>query len=340
MTLSFHNIFHNYGRDKVLREVSFSAAPGEVTCLLGPSGCGKSTLLRLAAGMMPLQGGRIELDGVILADEKRSPPPEQRPIGLVFQENALFPHMTIAKNIAFGVRDKQSAPSRVASLLKQVDLEGFEARYPHTLSGGQQQRVALARALAPSPKVLLLDEPYASIDSQLRRSLRESARKSLVESGAISILVTHDPQEALEMADHIVVLDQGEIVQAGRATTLYDQPASTYIAQLFGDGQNIIGQVTEGKIMTDFGNWSISCLVSEFSGKGIFVVRPDSLDISGNENSLVKIVDIRSAGPTDILVMSAPSEERLRVMQPRGHGFSRGSLVSVMPKPESVFAFS
>ena len=216
VSLEFRHIAHAYGGVAALGDVSFIAPAGEITCLLGASGCGKSTLLNLAAGLLKVQAGAVCLGGAVLADAARHPAPEHRPVGLVFQDGALFPHMTIAQNIGFGL--PRARHGEVAGWLEQVGLAGLGARYPHELSGGQQQRAALARAMAPGPEVLLMDEPFASVDIVLRRKLRRDCRMLLRASGTTTLLVTHDPSEALDIADSIAVMERGRSARfsAGR----------------------------------------------------------------------------------------------------------------------------
>ena len=229
MGLEFQDIHHRYGSVDALSGISLSVEQGEILCLLGQSGCGKSTLLNLTAGNLALQRGKIRLDGEVLVSPNHNPPPEQRPVGLVFQEGALFPHLTVAQNIGFGVTDKQRRGAVVDELLEQIGLDGFGDRFPHSLSGGQQQRVAVARALAPEPAILLMDEPFASIDIMLRRRLREEIRQILKARHCISILVTHDPEEAIETADQIAVMESGVISQLGTAEDLYNEPTSLLV---------------------------------------------------------------------------------------------------------------
>ena len=206
MSLIFSHISHSYGTSSILDDISLEARPGEILCLLGPSGCGKTTLLNLAAGISPLQTGNISIDGQDLASDQFSLPPEKRPIGLVFQDGALFPHLSVKKNIEFGIVKHPDKSSITSNLLAQVGLAGLEDRFPHTLSGGQQQRVAVARALAPEPRVLLMDEPFANIDIMLRRRLREDIRQVLKSRNCISIMVTHDPEEAMEISDSLAII--------------------------------------------------------------------------------------------------------------------------------------
>ena len=198
----------------------------------------------LAAGLLTVQQGSIALDGETLADERRSPPPEARPVGLVFQDGALFPHMTIAANVAFGL--PKSRRGEAESWLAKVGLDGMGGRYPHELSGGQQQRAALARAMAPGPRVLLMDEPFASVDIVLRRKLRRDCRILLREAGATVVLVTHDPAEALDIADRIAVMEAGRIVQFGTPHDLHHAPQTAAVGAIF-SGAQVIAGVRQGR---------------------------------------------------------------------------------------------
>lgn len=232
MSLEFRHIAHAYGDVTALRDVSFTAPTGEITCLLGSSGCGKSTLLNLAAGLLDVQHGSVLVGGDVLAQAGDNPPPEARPVGLVFQDGALFPHMTIAGNIGFGL--PRGNRGDVDGWLERVGLSGLGARYPHELSGGQQQRAALARAMAPGPKVLLMDEPFASVDIVLRRRLRRDCRVLLREQGTTTVMVTHDPEEALDVGDRIAVMEEGRIVQFGTPDDLHERPATASVGAIFG----------------------------------------------------------------------------------------------------------
>lgn len=237
MSLEFRHIAYAYGQGasetRALEDITLTAPDGEITCLLGASGCGKSTLLNLAAGMLRVQSGSIHLGGELLADGGRNPPPEDRPVGLVFQDGALFPHMTVAQNVGFGLQKPEAGA--VEGWLELVGLRGLGGRYPHELSGGQQQRAALARAMAPQPQALLMDEPFASVDIVLRRKLRRECRDLLRGRGATVLLVTHDPEEAMDVADHIAVMEAGRIVQSGTPQELRSAPASGAVAAFFDD---------------------------------------------------------------------------------------------------------
>ena len=264
---------------RALEDISLIAPSGEITCLLGASGCGKSTLLNLAAGLLPVQSGEIVLNGAVLADSATNPPPEQRPVGLVFQDGALFPHMTIAGNVSFGLPRAQHGA--VEGWLEQVGLAGLGARYPHELSGGQQQRAALARAMAPGPAVLLMDEPFASVDIVLRRRLRRDCRRLLRARGATVVLVTHDPEEALDIADRIAVMEAGRIVQVGSPQELHDAPAAANVGAMFG-GAQVLRAVREGEgegLATPFGLWPAACVPGALPNTGEIDLLVDAKDI-------------------------------------------------------------
>ncbi len=342
MGLEFSSVSHAYGPLKVLDGINLLARSGEVTCLLGPSGCGKTTLLKLAAGLMPVQQGTVALDGALLAAPGQSLAPEQRPVGLVFQEGALFPHMTVSENIAFGLKGSATEKEqRVSTLLPKIGLAGFEGRYPHTLSGGQQQRVALARALAPQPSVLLLDEPFANIDSQLRRDLREETRRMLKASGAVAILVTHDPDEALEMGDRIAVMDEGRVVQFDTPQTLYDQPGSEGVALMFGRGQPVRAVASAGgAVDTEFGRWPGTCLAQGAATEGdlALVVRQDTFDLEQGTGG-AHIVDIRTGGSDQLVFVEGANGGILRVQVPRERQLTVGDRVTLRPLDGRVFCF-
>lgn len=225
---------------------------GEVVALLGPSGCGKTTLLRLVAGFDRVDGGTVEVAGRIVAGAGSWVPPEQRGIGMVFQDYALFPHLTVAENVAFGLARRERA-ARVSSLLSVVGLDGLGRRYPHELSGGQQQRVALARALAPAPELVLLDEPWSNVDPSLRESLRGEVTEIIRPLGVTVVLVTHDREEAFSLADRIALMRDGKIVQEGTSEELYFAPASRWAAEFVGAGNVLTGPVADGLVHTPLG---------------------------------------------------------------------------------------
>lgn len=236
--LEIHNLSKTYrgGNRPAVHGASFASAPGEIISLVGESGSGKTTLLRLIAGLESPDEGTITLADRVISAPGRGIQPEKRGIGMVFQHHALFPHLTVEKNISYGIRKLPRAEraETVRSLLELVGLPGFGGRYPHQLSGGERQRVALARALAPKPELLLLDEPFASLDAGLREELREETRHVLKRHGSSAVFVTHDTADALTVADRIVVLNQGTIQQIGTPAEIYGRPANAYVASFFG----------------------------------------------------------------------------------------------------------
>ncbi|MDO9286927.1 MAG: ABC transporter ATP-binding protein [Aquabacterium sp.] len=235
-----------YGKRNVVENFSMSLARGTVGCLLGPSGCGKTTVLRAIAGFEPVTAGEVRLDGVLVSSVQGQLPPEQRRIGMVFQDHALFPHLSVAANVAFGLRGQPDADQRVQQMLETVGLGGTGKRYPHELSGGQQQRVALARALAPSPRLLLLDEPFSNLDIELRERLGGELRLLLKAAGTTALLVTHDQHEAFAIADEIGIMAGGRIQQWASAYDLYHQPANRFVADFVGQGAFLPGTVQRG----------------------------------------------------------------------------------------------
>ncbi len=279
-------VSHAFGDNRVLDNTSLMIPAGEVVCLLGPSGSGKTTLLRLAAGLERLQQGKILIDDVVVADEGRHVPPEHRGIGLMFQDYALFPHLSVIDNVTFGLLDqsKDKARRRAMEMLDQVGMTSRAENHPHMLSGGQQQRVALARALAPEPKVLLLDEPFSGLDTNMRGQIREETLTVLKGSGVATVMVTHDPEEAMFMADRIKILGEtGRILQSGRPHDIYYHPQHEFVAKLFGLMNRFESVVEDGCVEIPIGKISAKGL-----GKGRKVevlVRPEGVTLESNSGT-------------------------------------------------------
>lgn len=241
--LELSRLGHRYGEQPTFSELDLSLVPGEICCLLGPSGCGKTTVLRCIGGFERVSEGEVRIDGQMVASARQHVPPEHRRIGMVFQDYALFPHLTVLRNVGFGIADKRVANDRAMELLHTVGLAAAAQRYPHELSGGQQQRVALARALAPGPRLLLLDEPFSNLDVELREQLAAEVRSILKTAGTTAVFVTHDQNEAFAMADEIAVMHQGRIQQIAGAYELYHRPNSRFVADFIGQGVFVEAEV-------------------------------------------------------------------------------------------------
>lgn len=254
--LALSHLRKSFAGRVVVDDVSLSVMPGQVTCLLGPSGCGKSTTLRAVAGVEHPDSGSIHVDGTLVCDGRTIMPPEDRSIGLMFQDFALFPHLDVGANVAFGLKGKKGdTRHRVETLLDKVGMLRHIARYPHELSGGEQQRVALARALAPRPKVMLMDEPFSGLDDRLRDDIRDETLEVLTDEGTAVLLVTHEPAEAMRMADEIALMRDGRIVQRGAPYNIYNTPVDLEAAQFFSDINVIKGKVEGALTETPFGQF-------------------------------------------------------------------------------------
>lgn len=253
--LCLENVSHNFGILPAVNNVNLSINAGEFVCLLGPSGCGKTTILRLAAGLETLQSGKITMGETIVADDKADLPPEKRSVGLVFQDYALFPHLDVSSNIEFGLKhlSGRERKERVLETLTQVGMADYLHAYPHTLSGGQQQRVALARAIAPRPKLVLLDEPFSGLDVRLRNQVREETLRVLKENNIATLMVTHDPEEAMYMGDRVAIMNKGHIIQFAPPNELYSNPANAFVAHFFGEVNEFKGICHDGHVATPFG---------------------------------------------------------------------------------------
>ncbi|HWR21087.1 MAG TPA: ABC transporter ATP-binding protein, partial [Verrucomicrobiae bacterium] len=259
MVIRLDRVSKHYGGDgtPAVEEISFSVEQGEILVLLGPSGCGKTTTLRLIAGFEAPDGGRIEIGGRTVAHSTIFLPPEQRGVGMVFQDYALFPHLTVQENVAFGLRhvSVEQQQNRIAEALELVGLSTLQGRYPYELSGGQQQRVALARALAPGPQVVLLDEPFSNLDADMRAQIREDVSAILRQAGTTAIFVTHDQEEAFVIADRVGVLNHGRLEQLDHSEAIYHTPATRFIAGFVGSADFVPGLVQGERIITELGTF-------------------------------------------------------------------------------------
>ncbi len=276
--LEVRELSRNFDGRNVVDDVSFSVMPGQVTCLLGPSGCGKTTTLRIIAGVEKGGRGTISVDGQVISDQSIQIPPENRSIGLMFQDFALFPHISVAQNVGFGLNgSKSDKTKRIKELLKRVNLPHLFNSYPHQLSGGEQQRVALARALAPRPQIMLMDEPFSGLDERLKDEVRDATLQILKDEGTAVLLVTHEPAEAMRMADEIALMRDGRIVQKGAPYNIYNAPVDKESAAFFSDINVIKGEVHGALVKTPFGEFLAP---GHHDGKKIeIVIRPQHLRI-------------------------------------------------------------
>ncbi len=276
--LTLEHVSHTFeDGTKVLSDIGFTVSRGEIFCLLGPSGCGKTTTLRLAAGLEPLGQGRITIDGVVVADETTDIAPERRGVGFVFQDQALFPHLTVRDNVGFGIEHlaQGEREARIRDMLAQVSMVEYADAFPHRLSGGQQQRIALARALAPDPPVLLLDEPFSGLDARLRNTVREDTLTILKQRGTTTLIVTHDPEEAMYVGDTIAVMRDGGIEQVGVPGDLYCRPVTPFVTLIFSSANQVRGIVENGHVATPFG--PIAAEGFAHGAPVIVLMRPEAL---------------------------------------------------------------
>ena len=305
--LEIRDITRRYDGKVVVDNVSLAIRPGNVTCLLGPSGCGKSTTLRIIAGVEMQDSGSIFVDGNLICDTVFQVPPERRSVGLMFQDFALFPHLSVGANVAFGLKGSGSEKkARAREFLERVGLGHYIDNYPHELSGGEQQRVALARALAPKPRVMLMDEPFSGLDNRLRDGIRDETLELLKEEGASVLLVTHEPEEAMRMADEIALMRDGHIVQIGAPYNIYNAPADREAVAFFSDINTIWGKVQGALVSTPFGQFLAPGYAD---GTGVEIVfRPQHVSID---------FDRAGKGPSPSARTGAPARgvvERARFM--------------------------
>jgi len=287
--IRLEGVTKRFGAVTAVADASLCVDRGEVVALLGPSGCGKTTLLRLIAGFERPDGGTVETGERAVAGPGTWVPPEQRRIGMVFQDYALFPHLTVAENVGFGLA-RGLRRARVAELLEAVGLTGLDARYTHELSGGQQQRVALARALAPSPELVLLDEPWSNVDPFLRESLRAEVAEIIRPLGVTAVLVTHDREEAFSLADRIALMRDGTIVQEGTAEELYFAPASRWAAEFVGAANLLTGRVERGTVSTALGSFPANGSSGDGDPEVEVLVRPELLELAPDPAGSAEVV--------------------------------------------------
>jgi len=339
--VQFRNICHSYGDTQTLKDVSFDLNPGEIVCLLGPSGCGKSTLLRIAAGLERQSSGRIFMNNQEIAGPDSFLAPEKRGIGLVFQDFALFPHKSILENVTFGLTSLGKSQSIVAAkaALKRVGMSQYENAYPYVLSGGEQQRVALARAIAPRPLVLLMDEPFSGLDQRLRDNVRDETLAVLKETSACSLLVTHDPEEAMRMADRIILMREGNLVQVGTPKELYTSPVDIEAARFFCDFNELEGVVEAGHIETAVGRIDSPDLATGTHMN--ILVRPQGLTLSTTGEGLDgRIGNVRFLGECSLIdIHLANLDNPVQARIPGEIDEKQGDMIKILVDPSQIFAF-
>ncbi|MDF0604205.1 ABC transporter ATP-binding protein [Neisseriaceae bacterium TC5R-5] len=342
--LQLQQLSQQYGRDLVLDQMSFSLHTGEIACLLGSSGCGKTTVLRCIAGFESIKSGEIRLNGQLISSAAYQQAAHLRQIGMVFQDYALFPHLNVSDNVAFGLSKlaRQAQQQRVNELLEVVGLLAWANHYPHELSGGQQQRVALARALAPKPSLLLLDEPFSNLDGDLRERLSRDVRDILKNQGTTAIMVTHDQHEALAIADKVGVMQGGRLLQWDSPYQLYHQPANRYVADFIGQGVFLAGYVVDcGCVELEIGHFC-GLVPSQFvPGEHVDVLlRPDDVQHDDNSAMLATVVSKVFRGAEFYYTLALPSGQHVLAQVPSHHDHALGEAIGIRLELDHLIAFS
>ena len=333
--IRLEGVSKSFGATHAVREVSLEIVHGELMAVLGPSGCGKTTLLRLVAGFEDPDRGRVTVGDETVAGSGVIVPPEKRRVGMVFQDYALFPHLTVEANIAFGLsrrpRDERDALTR--GTLELVGLQHKADRYPHELSGGERQRVALARALAPEPEVVLLDEPFSSLDATLRAALRREVELILRDAQATALLVTHDQEEALSLADRLAVMREGRIVQVGAPEEVYGRPASRWAAQFVGEVNVLAGVAREGGVETELGRFDLR---APATGTVHVAVRPEQLELTARHDGNAEVVSREFRGHDVLYRLRHEGGRTVLVQLPSLELYEVGARVFVRPARSAV----
>jgi iron(III) transport system ATP-binding protein len=315
----------SFGTTAVVRNLSFAIQTGQILVLLGPSGCGKTTTLRLIAGFEQLDSGRIEIDGQVVADGRLHLPPEKRRVGMVFQDYAIFPHMNVAQNVAFGLK-RRGPQSRVEAMLEMVGLAGLDKQMPHELSGGQQQRVALARALAPDPVVLLLDEPFSNLDYSRRMQMRQEVREVLQQNEATAVFVTHDQEEALFLGDQVAVMKDGALEQIGTPMQIFHQPHTRFVAEFMGQTDFIRGEITDQGVATVMGLLPQKAVMPVGTAVSV-AVRPDDVILVAEEDGNGRVLSRQFTGIASIYKVALADGTIVHSWQPHTVELSVGTAV-------------
>ena len=342
-SVDVERIEHSYGELPVVRGLSFSIAPGSIGCLLGSSGCGKTTVLRCLAGFESIDGGSIALGGRVVSRKGFTMPPEARGVGMVFQDFALFPHLDVSANVAFGLRNRadSGASKRVGAMLELVGLQHAARAWPHELSGGQQQRVALARALAPQPKLMLLDEPFSNLDVDLRERLSLEVRGILKSTGTTAILVTHDQHEAFALADEIGIMHDGSIEQWDSAYDLYHRPRTRFVADFVGQGVFLRGVAApHGRVVTELGELVTQTPSIAAEGEAVdLLVRPDDIVHDDDSPWKAEVAAKAFRGAEFVYTLRLVSGTRVLSLVPSHHDHAIGERIGIRLAIDHVVAF-
>ncbi|WP_163832930.1 ABC transporter ATP-binding protein [Spartinivicinus ruber] len=340
--LTLEDVHCGYNHHTIVHNISFHINPGDICSLLGPSGCGKTTTLRAIAGFEPISQGLVKLTDNILSSPQHSVPPEKREIGMVFQDYALFPHLTVAKNIAFGIPKQTNKAAITDKLLNLVNLTGYGERFPHELSGGQQQRVALARALAPAPKLLLMDEPFSNLDIDLRRRLSEEVREILKSQGISAILVTHDQEEAFSFSDKVGVMKEGKLLQWDTPYNLYHEPRTHFVANFIGQGHFIRGNATSPEsVATELGELTGNRSYDWVVGTPIEVLlRPDDVIEAPDSPIKAHVVQKVFKGAMTHYHLQLSTGSIVESLIPSHHNYEIGEQIGIKVEADHLVAFS
>jgi iron(III) transport system ATP-binding protein len=338
--VSLSGVSKSFSSRPAVRDFSFDVAPGEIVCLLGPSGCGKTTLLRMIAGIERLDLGRIAIGDIEVSSPSVFMPPEARGVGLMFQDFALFPHLSVLDNVAFGLKrlGRKVARQEALAALSRMGLADYAADYPHMLSGGQQQRVALARAIVPRPAVILMDEPFSGLDSRLRHAVRNETLAILREVRATAIIVTHDAEEAMRLADRIAVMRDGRLVQAGSAEELYRNPADVYVAETFSEMNVLPCRVISGWVVGPLGRFR----APQGCGDEVTLcVRAREIELTGTSGGTpARVLDTRPIGPDALVELGVQGLDKSLTVRIQGAPAPpKGAELNFRVNPDAVLIF-
>ena len=346
--LTMEGVRHSYGSRQVVHDLSLSIADGELLCLLGPSGCGKTTTLRIAAGLEEPSAGTVWVGDRVVAGRDTFIAPEQRGIGFLFQDYALFPHLTVLENVRFGMAHlpKAEGVETAVAALKRVGMESYAGVYPHTLSGGQQQRVGLARALAPRPRLMLLDEPFSGLDKRLRDQVRDQTLHLLKDSGVSTLMVTHDPEEAMFMADTIALMRDGHVEQIGNPVELYCRPRTAFAARFFGEVNSLPARAAAGRVETPLGTYEAPAGAAD--GPVEVLIRPEALRLEAVQDGddpavAATVVESRMLGRSSLVHLRIDAGGAALHLHSRMPGLflpPPGEPLAVVPDRSQIFIFA